>query len=334
MSNSRFRKRWIKLWTQESLFGSITKELDPAERWCWIGALLLAGDSPDPGKLLAAPGIPWTDQQIAKILAVPLELWLRAKEKMVKHDKIVINSDVISVVNWERYQSRREDYMREYMRKHRQKGKAQDDINLTEENDANLTCKPNSQQVNNKPDNVNLTCKPNTLADIKEEEENRGEQRRAEENRREFNTLPYGSGPSGPFGPPGTFGEWVEKLEEQPDRSKKIGVLVEAFRAFHSQAPPEDFRVLGERLGRMSKGGNEKYVLKLILDSAEFEILGSHLDYIQRMKSGARERDGPKLMRLPTSEEIYESFARRRDGGVKPNSEENRARPRRDRGGG
>ena len=158
---------------------------------------------------------------------------------------------------------------------------------------------------------------------------------------------PYGGAPSEPSGssgafeggkaekPPETFEEWAEKLEKQPDRSKKVGVLVNAFRAYHANAPPEDFDKLGDRLGRMSKGGNEKYTLKLILDSAGFEILGSHLDYIQRMKSGARERDGPRLTRLPTSEEIYESFARRRsDGGVKPDSQENRARPQRDRGGG
>ncbi len=144
---------------------------------------------------------------------------------------------------------------------------------------------------------------------------------------------PYGGAPSEPSGSSGAFEEWAEKLEKQPDRSKKVGVLVDAFRAYHANAPPEDFSKLGDRLGQMSKGGNEKYVLKLILDSAGVEILGSHLDYIQRMKSGPKKRDGPRLMRLPTSEEIYESFARRRsDGGVKPDSGENGARPRRDRG--
>ena len=68
------------------------------------------------------------------------------------------------------------------------------------------------------------------------------------------------SGSSGAFEggraekPPETFEEWAERLERQPDRSKKVGVLVDAFKAYHANAPPEDFDKLGDRLGRMSKG--------------------------------------------------------------------------------
>ena len=77
---------------------------------------------------------------------------------------------------------------------------------------------------------------------------------------------PYGGAPSEPSGssgafeggkaekPPETFEEWAERLERQPDRSKKVGVLVDAFKAYHANAPPEDFDKLGDRLGRMSKG--------------------------------------------------------------------------------
>jgi len=119
------RKKWVKLWTQESLYGSIVTELEPEERWVWIGLLLLAGDSIEPGKVCAAPGIPWTDEQLANILKIPLDVWLRAKEKMLRHDKVQQNDNgILHIVNWEKYQGdfEKQEYMREYMRQYR-KGK-------------------------------------------------------------------------------------------------------------------------------------------------------------------------------------------------------------------
>jgi len=115
------RKRWIKLWTQESLYGSISRELDPDERWAWIGLLLLAGDSIEIGKVCAAPGIPWTDKQIADILQIPESTWLAAKQKMLLHEKIEDHGGILSIVNWDKYQGKfdKADYMRDYMREYR-----------------------------------------------------------------------------------------------------------------------------------------------------------------------------------------------------------------------
>lgn len=114
------RKRWIKLWTQESLYGSISKELEPPERWAWIGLLLLAGDSMENGVVCAAPGVPWTDEQIAKILALPLETWQSAKAKMLGH-KIEENHNGLRIMNWDKYQGFDKGvYQKEYMRGVRQ----------------------------------------------------------------------------------------------------------------------------------------------------------------------------------------------------------------------
>jgi len=99
------RKRWIKLWTQETLYGTTVKELDPAERWVWLGFLALAGDSIEPGKIQIAPGIPWTDAQLAQLLDVPISTLQTAREKMIEHNKITINSDIINITNWNKYQS-------------------------------------------------------------------------------------------------------------------------------------------------------------------------------------------------------------------------------------
>ena len=99
------RKRWIKLWTQETLYGTTTRELEPAERWVWLGFLALAGDSVEPGTICAAPGVPWTDKQLSDVLKVSLAVLESAKTKMLNHEKITINEGIIHISNWEKYQS-------------------------------------------------------------------------------------------------------------------------------------------------------------------------------------------------------------------------------------
>lgn len=101
------RRRWIKLWTQETLYGTTSQELELDEQAIWFKLLALAGDSIEPGKIEIAPGIPMTDEQISGILKVPLEIWHRAKNRL-QHpdvDKIIINEGIIHIKNWEKYQS-------------------------------------------------------------------------------------------------------------------------------------------------------------------------------------------------------------------------------------
>lgn len=121
------RRRWIKLWTQELLYGTTSRELELDEQAIWLKLLAMAGDSPEPGKVEVAPGIPMTDQQIAGILAAPLQLWLQTKEKLQRPDidKIFINNGIIHIKNWDRYQTPfdKAEYMREYMQKKRQEGR-------------------------------------------------------------------------------------------------------------------------------------------------------------------------------------------------------------------
>jgi len=103
------RRRWVKVWTQETLYGTTSSELDPAERWIWIGFLLLAGDSPVPGTICAAPDVPFTDDQLAKILRVPVAHLIGAKAKMLEYGKIDLNGAGIEIHNWSHYQA---DYVR------------------------------------------------------------------------------------------------------------------------------------------------------------------------------------------------------------------------------
>lgn len=119
------RKRWIKFWTQETLYGTTSKELLLDEQACWFKLLCLAGDSPDPGKVELAPGIPMTDSQIAGIMNAPLEIWLRTKDRLSSLDvsKIYINEGIIHITNWDKYQGDfdRAEYMRNYMQEYRKR---------------------------------------------------------------------------------------------------------------------------------------------------------------------------------------------------------------------
>lgn len=99
------RKRWIKLWTQETLYGTTSQELELDEQALWFKLLALAGDSVEPGKIEVAPGIPMTDEQIAGILKAPPNVWLRTKESLQDVEKIIINEGIIYIRNWGRYQS-------------------------------------------------------------------------------------------------------------------------------------------------------------------------------------------------------------------------------------
>jgi len=134
------RKRWIKLWTQETLYGTTSQELELDEQAIWFKLLALAGDSPEPGQIEVAPNIPMTDEQIAGVVKAPLDVWLRTKQRLQAPDveKISINQGIIHIKNWEKYQleADRTEYMRQYMRDYR-KGKT--------------TGKPNSKQANSKP---------------------------------------------------------------------------------------------------------------------------------------------------------------------------------------
>ncbi len=89
-----------------TVFGSTSKELDPAERWIWVGFLALAGDSQWDGMIKATVTLGYSDEQLADLLAVDVPLLRAAKRKMIKADKISVDeSGIISINNWEKYQS-------------------------------------------------------------------------------------------------------------------------------------------------------------------------------------------------------------------------------------
>lgn len=119
------RRRWIKLWTQETLYGTTSRELDLAEQAIWFKFLAAAGDSPEPGRIEVAPGVPYTIEQLAKIVGAPVDLLRQAMAKMIVAEKITVNSEIILITNFDRYQAEfdRRDYMRAYMKERRKREK-------------------------------------------------------------------------------------------------------------------------------------------------------------------------------------------------------------------
>jgi hypothetical protein len=75
--------------------------------------------------------------------------------------------------------------------------------------------------------------------------------------------------------------------------SNKIGVLVNAFKEWHTEAPQEDFNGLGGRLSGICKTINNDYgyLLELLWSSVPRSPNGSHLNYIQKIISNKKQKD-------------------------------------------
>ena len=99
------RRRWIKLWIAESLRGSIRFELTPAERGVWYDLLAMAGESRTPGTIQATEGVGYPKPWIAQALNIPVELLEQTLDKLASTDRIKMNTDSISIINFEYYQS-------------------------------------------------------------------------------------------------------------------------------------------------------------------------------------------------------------------------------------
>jgi len=144
MAKKSRRRRWVKLWTYESLTGTLRRELTPDERSIWWDFLALAGESPEPGYICLYPDIAFTEDQLCKMLNVTSELLSRAKRRLIDTGRIKVNSSngIIHILKWEEYQSEydRAEYMKEYMAKYR---KAKSKPNGKHVNGKLLTVNPN-----------------------------------------------------------------------------------------------------------------------------------------------------------------------------------------------
>ena len=98
-------RRWIKVWVQESLTGTLRFECDAGERGVWYDLLILAGNCRQDGIIAAGENKPYPDEWIAGTLNIPMELYRKAKAKFIESGRIEENGMGIKIVNWEKYQS-------------------------------------------------------------------------------------------------------------------------------------------------------------------------------------------------------------------------------------
>jgi hypothetical protein len=105
VSYKNFRRKWIKLWCDECLTGTIREDLRPDERSVWYDFLLLAGRNRPPGCVSANEDTPLSPPRLAAILNIPQPLLERAVKKFEESGRIERDlRGIIHIVNWAKYQ--------------------------------------------------------------------------------------------------------------------------------------------------------------------------------------------------------------------------------------
>ena len=118
MPLSNFKRKWIKLFIDECLTGTIREDLTPTQRSIWYDFLLLAGRNRPPGAISANETTAISTQRLAAWLNVPVSIITVAKRKFVASGRITISDDsIIHIVNWDKYQYTDYDRQKPYREK-------------------------------------------------------------------------------------------------------------------------------------------------------------------------------------------------------------------------
>jgi len=100
-------RTWIKVYCDNWINGSLRAE-SAGLRSIWIDLLALTGTTSfaDIGELKLANKVGYTDDQIAGVLSLDVELWIRAKNRLIETERITVDKyNVIKILNWAKYQS-------------------------------------------------------------------------------------------------------------------------------------------------------------------------------------------------------------------------------------
>lgn len=111
--------KWIRLWIEETLKGTTFDELNLAERGGWFSLLILAGNSQTPGIIEIRKGKPYKLETLAELINCSVEELKTIIEKLVTVGKIkVLDDGRIQIVNWDKYQTHYEKYIKKSKNPH------------------------------------------------------------------------------------------------------------------------------------------------------------------------------------------------------------------------
>lgn len=124
---------WIKLWTSPLLHGTTSTELELDQEMVFIKLLCLANESPVDGVVCAAKGKPYGDKALAGAIGCTAERLKDTLHLLQLHDKINVNHQGITILNWGEYQDPvpdpRNPYWRDYRRRKRDEEKGEQAVN-------------------------------------------------------------------------------------------------------------------------------------------------------------------------------------------------------------
>lgn len=278
------RRRWVKLWTQETLYGTTTSELTPEQIGIWMLLLCMAGDSPEPGKICIAPNVGMTLEQRAAILKIPADTLEKTELELMKHNKISKNgTGIVEVVNFIKYQGfdktiHNKIYMREYRKKNKDvsltSGTYSNGYDSKEFDSKGNDGKQTDQIISNKDieirSEISLSDNPTDNVDSILLDNSINKDFTSKDGENSPNKIYEG------------FKEILLKSENP------LPVLVSAMKQFHPNMPLEDKKDLYNRIGSLLKNkyhpANKILLLKDIAKSSFETIEGSHLDYLTRFR--------------------------------------------------
>lgn len=105
-------RTWVKIYCDKWLSGTLREET-PALRGIWADLIALAGSGKygDTGQISLQNGVGLSDLQFQKVLNLSRKGWQKAKTRLSLTERIAVNSqNVITILNWKKYQS---DYERQ-----------------------------------------------------------------------------------------------------------------------------------------------------------------------------------------------------------------------------
>lgn len=105
MERSKTKRRWVKMYPQDCLFGSISYQLEPAERCVWYELIYYSALCAEPGVIADKDNRPYPLNHIAGRINVPLKLLEATLKKCIAEGRIEDNATGLHIVNWKAYQS-------------------------------------------------------------------------------------------------------------------------------------------------------------------------------------------------------------------------------------